>query len=117
VSSPDRTSWRTIVASVIATFAVVFGLFGWNGLLVAASIRLLPGSAAKTLGWLQVGFFTGATIAPMIFGVLINAVGVRGTLLTAAACAIAGAFAIMLGEIFRRPNQDPINQIRRKQLL
>lgn len=99
-------SLRTPELFLIGMFVVVIGLFGWNGLLVAASIRLLPGGSAKILGWLQVGFFTGATVAPMIFGILINAVGVRGTLLTAAVCAIAGVSVILLGEIFRRADQS-----------
>lgn len=98
-------SFRAPSLFLVGTFIVVIGLFGWNGLLVAASIRLLPGSPAKVLGWLQVGFFTGATMAPMVFGVLIRAVGVQGALVTAAVCASAGAIVIMSGEIIRRSDK------------
>ena len=81
---------------------VVAGLWGWNGLLVASAIRLLPGSPARALGGLQVGFFSGATAAPLVFGVLSTVVGVGGALLAAAASAVAGACAVAAGELYRR---------------
>jgi predicted MFS family arabinose efflux permease len=90
---------------LVGSFVLVIGLFGWNGLLVAAAVRLLPGSSAKILGWLQIGFFAGATLAPMVFGILMSAMGIRWALVTAAACEIVGALLIILGEKFRRKSQ------------
>ncbi|WP_147512786.1 MFS transporter [Brevibacillus massiliensis] len=83
-------------------FALVVGLFGWNGLLVAAAIRLIPGNSAKILGWIQAGYFTGATLAPMVFGALMSAAGIKWALLTTAACVFVGAILIMYGEMLRR---------------
>jgi hypothetical protein len=87
---------------LVGALLVVAGLWGWNGLRVASAIRLLPGSPARALGGLQVGFFSGATAAPLIFGALSEAVGVGGALLAVAVCAIAGAGAVATGELYRR---------------
>jgi len=81
---------------------VVAGLWGWNGLLVASAVRFLPGSPARTLGGLQVGFFSGATAAPLVFGASSAAAGVGGALLATALAAVAGAGAVATGEVYRR---------------
>lgn len=90
---------QTFLAGILV---VVVGLWGWNGLLVASAVRLLPGSPARSLGVLQVGFFSGATAAPLLFGTLSEAVGVGGALLALAASAAAAALAIAAGELRRR---------------
>ncbi len=95
-------SLGTPVAFLAGAPIVVAGLWGWNGLLVASAVRLLPGSPARALGGLQVGFFSGATAAPLVFGALGAAVGVGGALLAAAACAVAAAAAVTIGELHRR---------------
>lgn len=95
-------SFGTPAAFLIGALIVVGGLWGWNGLLVASAVRLLPGSPARTLGRLQVGFFSGATAAPLVFGVLSTRLGVGGALLAAAALATTGAGAVAAGEFHRR---------------
>ncbi len=95
-------SFRVLSLFLAGSFVVVIGLFGWNGLLVATALRLLPISPEKILGWLQVGVFTGATMAPMVFGILMSVVGVQCAILATAVCAVVGAFMIMFGEICRR---------------
>ena len=90
---------------------VVVGLWGWNGLLVASAVRLLPGSPARSLGVLQVGFFSGAPAAPLVFGTLSETVGVGGALLGLAASAVAGAGAVAAGEFHRRRLNEEAERI------
>lgn len=92
----------TPAAFLTGSLIVVAGLWSWNGLLVASAVRLLPGSPARALGGLQVGFFSGATAAPVVFGASSAALGVGGALLVAAACAVVGAAAVTAGELYRR---------------
>ncbi|WP_156418670.1 hypothetical protein [Lentibacillus amyloliquefaciens] len=87
---------------LLGSFVTVIGLFGWNGLLVAAAIRLLSVSPVKILGWLQMGFFMGAALAPMVFGILMSTLGVRWAIIITAVCAVIGALMILYGEILRR---------------
>ncbi|WAH38357.1 MFS transporter [Alicyclobacillus dauci] len=90
---------------LVGSFVLVIGLYGWNGLLVSAAVRLIPESSAKILGWLQMGFFTGATFAPLVFGLLMSAIGIRWALLAAAVFVIFGALLIIFGERFRRKGE------------
>jgi predicted MFS family arabinose efflux permease len=101
---------------LVGSFILVIGLFGWNGLLVAAAVRLIPGNSAKILGWLQVGFFTGATLAPMVFGVMMSAAGIRWALLATAACVFVGALLILYGEMLRRKSQLGVQGTSTKQV-
>ena len=102
-------SFGTPAAFLAGAIIVVAGLWGWNGLLVASAVRLLPGSPARAVGGLQVGFFSGATAAPVVFGASSAALGVGGALLVAAACAAAGAAAVTAGERLRRRQDEPGN--------
>lgn len=92
----------TPVAFLGGALLLVMGLWGWNGLLVASTIRLLPGSSARALGSLQVGFFAGATAAPILFGAVSAEVGFVGALLAVAASAVAGAGVVAAAELYRR---------------
>jgi hypothetical protein len=74
-------SMGTPATFLVGAVVLVAGLWGWNGLLIASAVRLLPGSPVRSLGALQVGFFSGATAAPLLFGVLSENMGVRETLL------------------------------------
>ena len=95
-------SFGTTITFLVGALLVVVGLWGWNGLMVASAVRLLPGRPARALGGLQVGFFLGATAAPLLFGTLSTTVGVKGALSTMAAIAIVGAGVVATGEIYRR---------------
>lgn len=97
---------ETPVAFLAGVLLLVTGLWGWNGLLVAAAIRLLPGRSGRAVGGLQVGFFAGATAAPVLFGVVSTAAGFGGALLVVAASAIAGAGVLVTGELYRRLGED-----------
>lgn len=92
----------TITTFLIGAPLVVVGLWGWNGLMVASAVRLMPGRAARSLGSLQTGFFLGATAAPFGFGALSLSVSVKGALLTMAASTVVGAGLVAAGESYRR---------------
>ncbi len=96
---------------LLGALLVVAGLWGWNGLLVASAVRLLPNTPACALGGLQVGFFSGATVAPLVFGALSAAVGIGGALRAAAASAVAAAGAVAGGEeLYRRHSEGGDNR-------
>lgn len=99
-------SLGTTATFLVGALLVVAGLWGWNGLLVASAIRLLPGSPARALGGLQIGFFSGATVAPLVFGSLSTALGVGGAVLAAAVGSLLAAGAVMTGELYRRSGTD-----------
>lgn len=96
---------------LVGIVVVVAGLWGWNGLLVASAVRLLPGGPARSLGVLQVGFFSGATAAPLVFGILSGVVGIGGALVAVAASAVAGAGAVAAGEFYRRSLQKEKKEV------
>ena len=96
----------TPIAFLAGALLLVAGLWGWNGLLVASTIRLLPGSSARTMGSLQVGFFSGATAAPLLFGAVSATADSRVALLAVAASAVLGAGVVCAGEIYRRYGKD-----------
>lgn len=95
-------SFGATTTFLIGTLLLVVGLWGWNGLMVASAVRLVPRRPARAVGSLQVGFFLGATAAPLLFGISNTVVGIKGALLTTAAIAVAGAGVIAAGELYRR---------------
>ncbi|MEV4100173.1 MFS transporter [Nonomuraea sp. NPDC049649] len=68
--------------------------WGWTGLLLASAIHLLPGRAENAGHLVQVGIYTGATVAPFGFGALSAALGITGATLTAAAATFIAAVLI-----------------------
>jgi predicted MFS family arabinose efflux permease len=70
---------------------------GWTGLLLATALRLVPDRAETAGHTVQVGVFTGATIAPYTFGALTNALGFTTAALTTSAAALTGATLIIFG--------------------
>lgn len=95
-------SFGATTTFLIGTLLLVVGLWGWNGLMVASAVRLVPRRPARAVGSLQVGFFLGATAAPLLFGISSTVVGIKGALLIMAAIAVAGAGVIAAGELYRR---------------
>ncbi|ONM48009.1 hypothetical protein B0T44_08070 [Nocardia donostiensis] len=71
--------------------------WGWTGLLLATTLHLLPGRAEKAGHTVQVGIYTGATIAPFAFGALASAFGFTVASAMAAALGLAAAAAMALG--------------------
>ncbi|HEU5026329.1 MAG TPA: MFS transporter [Spirillospora sp.] len=65
--------------------------WGWTGLLLSAALRLLPDRAENAGHTVQVGVYTGATIAPFTFGALSASLGFAAAALAAAAAALAAA--------------------------
>ncbi|MEV0408569.1 MFS transporter [Actinoallomurus sp. NPDC050550] len=71
--------------------------WGWTGLLLATALRLVPCRAETAGHTVQVGVFSGATIAPYTFGELTNTLGFTTAALTTSAAALMGAALIVLG--------------------
>ncbi|KAB2382733.1 MFS transporter [Actinomadura montaniterrae] len=65
--------------------------WGWTGLLLSAALRLLPDRAENAGHTVQVGVYTGATIAPFTFGALSASLGFAAAALLAAVAALAAA--------------------------
>ncbi|MFJ4767964.1 MFS transporter [Streptomyces uncialis] len=77
--------------------------WGWTGLLLAAALRLVPDKAENAGHTVQVGIYTGATVAPFAFAALTGAIGFAGASLAAATAAFAGAAATTAGAFLLRP--------------
>lgn len=79
--------------------------WGWTGLLLAATLRLVAHQAAENAGHtVQVGIYTGAAVAPSAFAALSSAFGFAGAAFVAATAALAGATAMTAGALLsRRP--------------
>ena len=76
----------TFVLGAILAFSAGWG---WTGLLLATTLRLVPGRTEDAGHTVQVGVYAGATIAPFAFGALSNAFGLLATALVAAVAAVA----------------------------
>lgn len=100
-------SWGTPSGFLIGTLLLIAGVWSWHGLLLASAIRLQTASAAKSAAWLQVGLFSGPTVAPLIFGSLsASTLGIGGVVLAAAAATAVGAVAVLAGELYRRRGRE-----------
>ena len=79
ITNPGRTG--AVVATSFATPATfgavlaVAGGWGWTGLLLAASFRLVPERTQSAGAAMQFGLFGGAAIAPLGFGGLSTTIG------------------------------------------
>jgi hypothetical protein len=80
--------------------------WGWTGLLLATTLRQVAGKAENAGHTVQIGIYTGATVAPYSFAALSDAVGFAGAALTAATAAFAAAAAMTGGALLSRRLDD-----------
>ncbi|MFC4908328.1 MFS transporter [Actinomadura gamaensis] len=76
--------------------------WGWTGLLLAATLRLVADRAENAGHTVQIGIYTGAAIAPYTFAALSGAFGDSGAALISAAAGVAGAAAMTTGAVLSR---------------
>lgn len=76
--------------------------WGWTGLLLATTLRLVPGRAENAGHTVQVGIYAGATVAPFAFGALSSALSFAAAALIAAVAACAGTASITAGALMLR---------------
>ncbi|MET8991233.1 MFS transporter [Nonomuraea wenchangensis] len=89
----------TFVLGAILAFSAGWG---WTGLLLATTLRLVPGRTEDAGHTVQIGVYAGATIAPFTFGALSSAFGFPATALLAAVAAVAAAAAMAAGALLLR---------------
>lgn len=89
----------TFVLGAILAFSAGWG---WTGLLLVTTLRLVPSRTEDAGHTVQVGIYAGATIAPFAFGVLSSAFGFPVTALVAAAAAVAAGAAMTAGALLLR---------------
>ncbi|MFC4015782.1 MFS transporter [Nonomuraea purpurea] len=87
------------VAGAVLSFSAGWG---WTGLLLATTLRLVPGRTENAGHTVQVGIYSGATVAPFAFGALSSTLGFTGTALIAALAAMAAAVAMAAGTLTLR---------------
>ncbi len=92
----------TPLSFVLGAVLAVAGGWGWTGLLLAASMRLLPDDAPRAGAAMQIGLFSGAAVAPLAFGTLVAAIGVPATVGFAAIASLAGAATVLAGVVILR---------------
>jgi predicted MFS family arabinose efflux permease len=73
--------------------------WGWTGLLLATTLRLVAHKAENAGHTVQIGIYTGATIAPYAFAALSSTFGYTGAALIAATTAFAAAAAMTAGAL------------------
>ncbi|RZS34411.1 putative MFS family arabinose efflux permease [Herbihabitans rhizosphaerae] len=71
--------------------------WGWTGLLLAATIRLLPGRTENAGHTVQSGLYTGAAVAPFSFGALSSAYGFGAAALAGAVAGVVAAALLAAG--------------------
>ncbi|MER7617819.1 MFS transporter [Nonomuraea wenchangensis] len=89
----------TFVLGAILAFSAGWG---WTGLLLATTLRLVPGRTEDAGHTVQIGVYAGATVAPFAFGALSSALGFPATALLAAVAAVAAAAAMTAGALLLR---------------
>ncbi|MDR8412797.1 MFS transporter [Nonomuraea sp. 3-1Str] len=76
--------------------------WGWTGLLLATTLRLVAHQAENAGHTVQIGVYSGATIAPYAFAALSDAFGYAGSALLAATAALAAAASMTAGTLLSR---------------
>ncbi|GAA3443898.1 MFS transporter [Planomonospora venezuelensis] len=89
----------TFVLGAILAFSAGWG---WTGLLLATTLRLVPDRSEDAGHTVQIGVYAGATVAPFAFGALSSAFGFPATALLAAVAAAAAAAAMTAGALLLR---------------
>jgi predicted MFS family arabinose efflux permease len=92
------TSMTFVLGAILAFSAG----WGWTGLLLATTLRLVPSRTEDAGHTVQVGVYSGATIAPFAFGALSSALGFPVTALVAAVAAVAAGAAMTAGALLLR---------------
>ncbi|MFJ5678463.1 CynX/NimT family MFS transporter [Streptomyces sp. NPDC093097] len=87
----------TPVSFLIGALLAVAGGWGWTGLLLAATMRLLPGESARAGAAMQGGLFAGAAVGPLSFGALSAHLGIPATVGIAAVGPLLGALLLTVG--------------------
>ncbi|WP_279578618.1 MFS transporter [Streptomyces sp. Tu 3180] len=95
----------TPVAFTVGALLAFSAGWGWTGLLLATALHLVTDQAEYAGHTVQVGIYTGATIAPFAFGAISGALGFTPTALVAATAAFAGAGAITAGAVHLRRSE------------
>ncbi|WP_219507841.1 MFS transporter [Nonomuraea ceibae] len=92
----------TSTTFVLGAFLTFSAGWGWTGLLLATTLRLVPDRTEDAGHTVQIGVYAGATIAPFAFGALSSAFGFPATALVAAAAAAAAATSMTAGALLLR---------------
>ncbi|MGH3912499.1 MAG: MFS transporter [Pseudonocardiaceae bacterium] len=100
----------TPTSFVFGAVLAVAGGWGWTGLLLAASMRLLPDNPPRAGAAMQIGLFGGAALSPLGFGALVAAIGVPATVGLAAFASLAGVAAVLAGEVILR-RSSPVESV------
>ncbi|WP_434592079.1 MFS transporter [Streptomyces sp. A5-4] len=93
-------------AFVIGAVLAFSAGWGWTGLLLATTLRLVPGRAENAGHTVQVGIYAGATVAPFAFGALSSTFGFASAALVAAVAAVGGAAATVAGAVVLRRGSE-----------
>lgn len=86
----------TFVLGAVLAFSAGWG---WTGLLLATTLRLVGNRAENAGHTVQTGIYTGATVAPYAFAALSSVFGSGGAALTAAVASVAAAAAMTGGGV------------------
>lgn len=89
----------TFVLGAVLAFSAGWG---WTGLLLATTLRLVGPNAENAGHTVQTGIFTGAAVAPYSFAALSASFGPTSATLVAAMGAIAAAAAMTVGTLLSR---------------
>jgi len=100
-------SFATPATFILGAILAVAGGWGWTGLLLAASFRLVPERPQIAGAAMQFGLFGGAAIAPLGFGVLSTTIGLTATILVASAASLLAALAVLAGARTDARNRSP----------
>lgn len=85
------------VAFVLGAALAFSAGWGWTGLLLATTLRLVSHQAENAGHTVQVGVYAGATVAPFAFGALSSAYGFTSAALVAAGAALAATASMTAG--------------------
>lgn len=103
-----------LVTGALLAFAIGWS---WPGLLLYAVVRVGRDRPATSSSAVQVGAFAGGALGPVLFGLLVGATGYPAAwcaaagAMTAAAALLLGARRMFLGDLRRRPPNEPLDAV------